>query len=396
MNDIINGSIYQWKNLVNRKCYIGQALRSAEARRKGHITESKRVKPRSAIARAIKKHGLENFEFYVIHEGITDWRTLNELEIALIAEYDSYQNGYNDHKGGQAEFRLHKAREYREDIAYTYITEPKSGDDLAKEYGTSDSVIYSILESLDIPRKQNGWWLKDQPACNRHEVWEHDKEVAYIYVRHRISAYQIAKHFGTCPATIYRILDDMKIPRRNNGWWMAGKPSPNRDPAWEHAEKIASMYQDEKRSAYDLAEKFKTTVRVIYNILDSMDIPRRTHQREDVWEHEEDIECMYDIERETLTAIAICFDTNPTTISRILLKRGVTLRGKKTEAWESAEEIVYMYEEREWSAPQIATEFGVVKQTIYTILHKMGVTLRTGRQSQLIRKRREAAQQHFC
>ena len=102
---IINGSIYMWTNRINGKQYVGQTTNPVEWRRKAHIRESLCEVPKSAIAGAIKKHRLENFDFCVIRPGITDWQELNELEIELIAEYDSYHNGYNRHRGGHNEYR---------------------------------------------------------------------------------------------------------------------------------------------------------------------------------------------------------------------------------------------------------------------------------------------------
>ena len=88
MNENINGTIYLWTNSANGQQYVGLTTRSAEIRQQ-HIRESKLDEPRSAIARAIKEYRPENFDFNVLPAGITDWKTLNEMEIVLIAEYDS-------------------------------------------------------------------------------------------------------------------------------------------------------------------------------------------------------------------------------------------------------------------------------------------------------------------
>ena len=50
-------------------------------------------------------YGLEAFTCEVLHDGITDRGVLNVLEIALIEAHDAYRNGYNQHPGGQDEYR---------------------------------------------------------------------------------------------------------------------------------------------------------------------------------------------------------------------------------------------------------------------------------------------------
>ena len=89
MSKNINGTIYLWTNSANGQQYVGLTTRSAETRQIEYINESKLDEPRSAIARAIKEYRPENFDFNVLPAGITDWKTLNEMEIVLIAEYDS-------------------------------------------------------------------------------------------------------------------------------------------------------------------------------------------------------------------------------------------------------------------------------------------------------------------
>ena len=80
MSKNINGTIYLWTNSANGQQYVGLTTRSAETRQIEYINESKLDEPRSAIARAIKEYRPENFDCNVLHAGITDWKTLNEVE----------------------------------------------------------------------------------------------------------------------------------------------------------------------------------------------------------------------------------------------------------------------------------------------------------------------------
>ena len=75
--------IYVWFNTLNGKCYVGQTINEKDRYRK-HIQDSFNRNSRGYnyhLHRAIRKYGLENFEYY-------------------INKYDSFKNGYNMTEGG--------------------------------------------------------------------------------------------------------------------------------------------------------------------------------------------------------------------------------------------------------------------------------------------------------
>lgn len=110
-NDICNVSnhagIYCFKNKINGKCYIGQAVK-LRTRLKAHwrAIQSHSIE-NMVIYKAIDKYGVDNFELTIIYE-IRDslaWDTkkrLDQLEKDYILKYDSYENGYNSTLGGDA------------------------------------------------------------------------------------------------------------------------------------------------------------------------------------------------------------------------------------------------------------------------------------------------------
>lgn len=88
--------IYKITNLLDGKVYVGQTARTLEAR----IDQHKR-RSASAISKAIKKYGWENFKAEVIEECKTRDQ-LNEREIYWIKFYDCIApKGYNLHPGGR-------------------------------------------------------------------------------------------------------------------------------------------------------------------------------------------------------------------------------------------------------------------------------------------------------
>lgn len=82
--------IYEIKNKINGKCYIGQ--HSSDDL--GSYWGSGKL-----IKRAIKKYGIENFE-RIILEKCSDKNELNECEKYWIREKDSINYGYNLTEGG--------------------------------------------------------------------------------------------------------------------------------------------------------------------------------------------------------------------------------------------------------------------------------------------------------
>lgn len=93
--------IYKATNRINGKIYIGQTTRSLQKRIKGHNNESKRTN--YAFHKAIRKHGIENFDFEVLFECQT-LEELNKKEIELIKELKANNRdiGYNITIGGSS------------------------------------------------------------------------------------------------------------------------------------------------------------------------------------------------------------------------------------------------------------------------------------------------------
>lgn len=83
MNEIIEsdvakpyGVIYKWTNKISGKAYIGQTTQDPEKRRAEHLYTSSD----SVISRAIRKYGVENFDFEVIDSTATNQDELDARE----------------------------------------------------------------------------------------------------------------------------------------------------------------------------------------------------------------------------------------------------------------------------------------------------------------------------
>lgn len=90
--------IYQIKNLINGKIYIGQSI-DIEKRWSTHRTELKYNNHHNIhLQSAWNKYGEDNFEFSVLEE--CNFDQLNQREIYWISKLNSYKDGYNLTSGG--------------------------------------------------------------------------------------------------------------------------------------------------------------------------------------------------------------------------------------------------------------------------------------------------------
>ena len=120
--------IYKITNTVNGKCYIGQS-RDIKARWQKHLSSYKSY-PDWELYRAFKKYGISKFTFEIIEECLIE--ELNEREIYWIAQYDSFNNGYNMTLGGEACNGTNDKTVYQYDLSGRLIGEYKSAHEAAR------------------------------------------------------------------------------------------------------------------------------------------------------------------------------------------------------------------------------------------------------------------------
>ncbi|MCF0126859.1 MAG: GIY-YIG nuclease family protein [Clostridia bacterium] len=96
--------IYKITNKINNKNYIGQTTRSLEDRKKDYVKEVRFSKADRPIIRAMRKYGIENFEFEILKDNVETQDELDILEIQYIKKYNTQVDvgdGYNLKYGGQ-------------------------------------------------------------------------------------------------------------------------------------------------------------------------------------------------------------------------------------------------------------------------------------------------------
>ncbi|OGP67109.1 MAG: hypothetical protein A2031_07885 [Deltaproteobacteria bacterium RBG_19FT_COMBO_43_11] len=113
------GCIYQAKNLINGKCYVGKTVKSLNRRVSRHV-EAAKTNSNSYFHNAIRKYGLESFQWVVLYQNDDELKLL-EMEREFINLLNTkIPNGYNLTDGGQGmsghipsletRIKLHKAQ----------------------------------------------------------------------------------------------------------------------------------------------------------------------------------------------------------------------------------------------------------------------------------------------
>lgn len=92
--------IYKIENRINGKVYIGQTTKEPEKRWKAHKQSAKSGDNRH-LYKAIRKYGIDNFEFSVICIA-NELQFLDDLEVKIIEQEQAFKHGYNMTEGGKA------------------------------------------------------------------------------------------------------------------------------------------------------------------------------------------------------------------------------------------------------------------------------------------------------
>lgn len=145
--------IYYFKNKVNNKYYIGQAIK-LKKRLLHHLSNFNAKRYDAPLYKAFEKYGLENFEFGILDtfEG-TDFREikfkLDDLEKEYIKKFNSYgPTGYNQTLGGDAGvLGLKMTDEQKQKIAEISKQINGDGRNMFYLYDVIDHWYYTFINS---------------------------------------------------------------------------------------------------------------------------------------------------------------------------------------------------------------------------------------------------------
>jgi len=139
---------YKILNKQTNKVYVGYTT-NFKVRKRKHLAELKRGCHHSQkLQRSYDKHKLESFSVEVFEEGVMDIVDAYKREVELVAEFDSFHNGYNMTMGGEGihghfgELHWKKVKIYQYDLQGNYIQSfPTIKEASMKIYGASNGLL---------------------------------------------------------------------------------------------------------------------------------------------------------------------------------------------------------------------------------------------------------------
>lgn len=175
--------IYKIENLINHKVYIGQSIQlSARWRNhKNNVYNSSLATYEYPLYRAMRKYGINNFEFSIIEECSEE--DLDERECYWIKQYDSFgPKGYNQTPGGAGKPRVLSSEVIR------LFNDGWNIQTLCEYYEVKPITITNILHPLGL-----GYLTQDeknqlQPTCHAIEQYDLNGNYMHTYYSARNAA----------------------------------------------------------------------------------------------------------------------------------------------------------------------------------------------------------------
>jgi group I intron endonuclease len=167
--------IYKAKNKVNQKVYIGFTKKSLARRIWEHNNDALRTdrNNNTKFYNAIRKYGIDAFNFEILLESNDANFLLNHEENRLIKEYDSIKQGYNTCSGGQGKIGCipwnkngHHSIETREKIRLKAIGRKQTKETIRKRVEKTTG----MKRSNDTKIKMAGLWGVQFPNGDKKEI----------------------------------------------------------------------------------------------------------------------------------------------------------------------------------------------------------------------------------
>lgn len=214
--------VYRYVNKKNGKSYIGVTSRLDE-RKMEHARANKAL----VFHRAIKKHGLESFTFYILLE-VDSWEDACLAEQQFIVKYDSYRNGYNSTMGGDGSFgrkgELCVASKLTEEVVRSIITDSCCATEAAKKYGTTRKNVEAIRNGVS-------WANVDRSDAPEYENRNHNtqltEEIVNKIVTDQCSHKTASEKYGVNKQTVFDV-------RKGKSWkYIDRYNAPTYQKYWE-------------------------------------------------------------------------------------------------------------------------------------------------------------------
>lgn len=123
--------VYKIKNLITEKVYIGWTSFTVDERWSTHVKDATRGGDNRKFYNAIRKYGADCWSKEILLE-VASKDEAKQKEIELIAEHNSYYDGYNATKGGDGNNGIIMSEESNRARSAALKGVPKSPETIAK------------------------------------------------------------------------------------------------------------------------------------------------------------------------------------------------------------------------------------------------------------------------
>ena len=204
---------------------------------------------------------------------------------------------------------------------------------------------------------------------------ENAKEIIDFYTRRQLTEQQIAGIYGYSVQVVTDLLLSMEVELHGENWKYV-EPLIKTE-IWDHEQEIERLYEEERMSSSQLAKIYQCSDGTISNILKARGVTLRGCRRDKVRKHEKEIVKLYTRKRLTTPQIAKIYVCGAKLICDILHEAGVETRDPtlRTPVWADGEEMKVLYDQG-MSTVEIGKEFDCSSATVSTILKSRGVRMR--------------------
>ena len=217
------GYIYMFVNRINNKKYVGQTINDNNTRYCQHMSAVKleqNSEYNSPLHRAMRKYGIENFDYQILAKNIQNIDILNSLEEYYIRQYNTQiPNGYNIEAGGK---NASKPKTLEQKIKLTWGQAKLSEEEvieLRKAYANNESPIelynQKYKERLHYASFMNIWTgqrykhiMPELLQQGRHTKMNQEKadKIRRKYSQEKCSYQCLAQEFNVSKSTIADII----------------------------------------------------------------------------------------------------------------------------------------------------------------------------------------------
>ena len=347
------GYIYEIRNLVNNKVYIGQTIHK-NIRKYTHFHSLEiNNHDNPYLQNAYNKYGKNNFSFKILDDSATTKQELTKLEALYIlkAGYPNKDKVYNLNLPNGTPKRLYMLYENASDICKDYLN-GVSTIKLANQHQCSVSTIIKILKAFDIQRR----------GSKRYDIDEQSVCKDYL---NGYSSLVLSKKYSCAKNTILNILhrNNIKVRDGSETWF---KPNQN---TLKLDEQQVCQYAQDGLDGVEIAQIFNCSTTPIYRILKKHNI--KTKKMKSV---NEALICQEYLSGLSIAQIKKKYHHSGETISKILKKNNINIENRsgtktpKTSIIDDRGGLLYLYNNQNIDDIKIGTI------RAYTSKHGIGLT----------------------